>query len=372
MSTELSPRERVRLALEHKETDRVPVDFIATDEFWVLLQQHLRLPDREAVNKFLGVDLRHPEMEYIGPSYKRLSSGGYIDYWGIRWEPQPYEGGVYYEAVGTPLADIKDASELENYPWPDPEWFDVKNVAEEIAAWDKETEYAIAMMEFGDPGGPFEISGYMRGWQQLMQDMALRPDIAFELMRHINDFIYAKAERILHRLGNRVDLIWTSDDIAHQRSSLISLPMWNELIRPHHERLNRRVHELGGRIMYHVCGAVEPFIPDLIEAGVDVLDVLQWSAVGMVPEDLKRNYGDRLSFHGGLDVQAVLPRLPQEDIRKEVNHIISVMSQDGGYIMSPSHNVQVDTPPVNLVAAYEEAGSINRKGSLDGTASSPK
>ncbi len=124
--------------------------------------------------------------------------------------------------------------------------------------------------------------------------------------------------------------------------------------------------------MYHVCGAVEPFIPGFIEAGVDVLDVLQWSADDMVPEDLKRNYGDRLSFHGGIDVQAVLPRLPQEDIRKEVNHIISVMGQDGGYIMAPSHNVQVDTPPANLVAAYEEAGSINRKGSLDGTASIPK
>jgi len=346
------------MALNHEETDRVPVDFLATDEFWEILHRHLALPTREEVYEFLGVDLRHPRMQYVGPPIKKIRGNGYIDYWGIRWEPQVYEGGVYYEAVKPPLAEIKDASELKEYPWPDPNWFDVENVVEHILTLDKKTEYAIVMDEFGDPGGPFEIAGYMLGFERLLSYMALKPDIVFELMRSITDLFMAKVEKILKRLNYRIDLIWTSDDIAYQRGMLVSLPMWEQIIRPHHERLNLRVHELGCKIMYHSCGSVLPAIPGLIEAGIDVLDVLQWSATGMAPEVLKNNFGDRLSFHGGLDVQASLPRLPQEEIREEVNHIIKVMGQNGGYIMSPSHNVQVDTLPENLIAAYEEAGSI--------------
>ena len=79
------------------------------------------------------------------------------------------------------------------------------------------------------------------------------------------------------------------------------------LVAPHHARLNRRIHELGARVMYHSCGAVRPFVPGLIEIGVDVLDVLQFSAAHMDPCELKSTFGDRLCFHGGIDVQTTLP-----------------------------------------------------------------
>ena len=355
---EISPRERVRLALAHQETDRVPVDFLATPETWSKLQGYLGLPNEESIMEYFGVDVRHPRLRYVGPPLPAYPDGSYQDAWGITWSPTPHEGGVYYEPVGHPLGAVKDAGELDDYPWPDPDWWDVGSLTEAIGAWDQKAEYAIFLDDFGDPGGFYEIANYMRGMEKMFLDMALNPDIPFEIMRRVSEVYIVLAERVLTTLDERVDLVWTSDDIAHQHGMLMSLPMWRELIFPHHERFNRRVHELGGRIMYHSCGSVVEAVPGLIEMGIDVLDVLQFSADNMVPEDLKSTYGHRLCFHGGADVQQLLPRASAAEVRTVIRHIINVMGHGGGFVLSPSHAVQIDTPPANIVAIYQEAGSL--------------
>jgi uroporphyrinogen decarboxylase len=355
---EITPRERVQLALQHQETDRVPVDFLATPETWDGVKQYLGLPNEESVMRYFGVDVRHPRLRYVGPPLPTYPDGSYKDAWGTTWSPVPYEGGVYYEISHRPLEGIKDASELEDYPWPDPDWWDASHIPGEIEAWDQDAEYAIFLDDFGDPGGFFELAGYMRGAEQTLLDMALNPDIPFEIMRHVTDVLIVLAERALTTLGDRADLVWTSDDIAHQHGMIMSLPMWRDLIFPHHERFNRRVHELGGRIMYHSDGSLMNFLPGLIEMGIDVLDVLQFSADNMVPEELKSTFGDRLCFHGGACVQQLLPRRTDTGVREDIRHIIDVMGQGGGFILSPSHAIQVDTPPANIVAMYQEAGSV--------------
>ena len=112
--------------------------------------------------------------------------------------------------------------------------------------------------------------------------------------------------------------------------------------------------------MYHSCGAVRSFIPGLIEIGVDVLDVLQFSADGMDPREIKESFGTRLSFHGGMDVQNLLPFGTREEVRRTTRERIGTLARHGGYILSPTHNIQVDTPPENIIAMYEEAGSLGR------------
>jgi len=355
---EISPRERVQLALGHQETDRVPVDFLATPETWAGLKDHLGLPNQESIMRYLGVDVRHPRLRYVGPRLPTYSDCSYQDAWGIIWSPVSYGEGVYYEPTGHPLSEIRDATELDDYPWPDPGWWDVASLVETIKAWDRETEYAVFLDDFGDPGGFYEIANYMRGMEQMFLDMALNPDIPFEIMSRISDVTIVLAERALATLGDRVDLVWTSDDIAHQHGMMMSLPMWRELIFPHHQRFNQRVHDLGGRVMYHSCGSIVDAIPGLIDMGIDVLDVLQFSADRMVPGDLKSMYGDRLCFHGGADVQQLLPRASPAEVGTTIRHIIDVMGVGGGFILSPSHAIQVDTPPENIIAVYQEAGSL--------------
>ena len=139
---------------------------------------------------------------------------------------------------------------------------------------------------------------------------------------------------------------------------MMSLPMLRELVFPHHRRFNLHVHELGGRVMYHSCGSVMQAIPDLIDMGIDVLDVLQFSADDMAPESLKSAYGDRLSFHGGADVQHLLPLASEREVMDTITHVVAVLGRGGGFILSPSHAVQVDAPPANIVAVYRAAGSL--------------
>jgi uroporphyrinogen decarboxylase len=358
LADELTPRERVLLALSHEETDRVPVDFLATGEAWARLQRHLGIYDTEMVARCLGLDLRHPRQPYVGPPLRRHGDGSWTDVWGVRRKSVPHEGGAYDEIVAQPLTGVQDASELAHYPWPQPEWWDADGLAEQIEALDADTPYAIALGEFGDPGGMFEIAWYMRGMERFFMDLIEQPDIAYEIMRRVTDFFMGKLERVMAAAGDRIDLIWTSDDIAHQRGLLMSQPMWRELIAPHHERLNWRTHELGAQVMYHCCGAVRPLIPDLIRIGVDVLDVLQFSAKGMDPNEIKASFGGQLSFHGGIDVQTTLPFCTEDEIRQVTRERIEVLGRGGGYILAPTHNVQADTPPQNVTAVYAEAGSL--------------
>jgi len=357
-SDELTPRERVHLALSHQDSDRVPVDFMATSEAWARLQKHLGIADREAILSHLGIDLRHPRQPYAGPPLGCDSNGNRLDAWGVSRREVQHEGGTYEEIVRHPLAGIQDASELERYAWPRPEWWDASALADEIRRLDTLGDYAIALEEFGDPGGMFEIACFLRGMEQLLMDMVTQPAIAYEIMRRVTDFYLGMLERVMAAAGDRVDLVWTSDDIAHQHGMLISLRAWRELIAPHHERLNRRIHELGSRVMYHSCGSVRPYIPGLIKIGIDVLDVLQFSAARMDPLEIKAEFGDNLCFHGGMDIQHTLPFGSQDEVRRAARELIGVLGRGGGYILAPTHNIQVDTPPENIVAMYSEAGSL--------------
>ncbi|MCZ2075173.1 MAG: hypothetical protein HUU41_05380 [Bryobacteraceae bacterium] len=354
----LCPRERVLLALTHRETDRVPVDFLATAETWTNVKTFLGTADEERVLQLLGVDLRHPRQPYIGPPLETYSDGTWRDAWGVTRRKVANRFGVYDEIARHPLACINDASELDQYGWPQPDWWDAEGLAHEIRRLDGIAEYAIALEEFGDPGGMFEIAWYLRGMEQFLADLIENPDLAWELMRRVTDFYIAMLERVMRAAGERIDLIWTSDDIAHQHGILMSPRMWSNLVAPHHERLNRLVHELGARVMYHSCGAVRPFIPALIDIGTDVLDVLQFSAEGMDPREIKSTFGDRLCFHGGMDVQATLPRCSPGEVHRTAREHIAVLGAGGGYILSPTHNIQADTPPANILAMYDAAGSL--------------
>jgi uroporphyrinogen decarboxylase len=194
--------------------------------------------------------------------------------------------------------------------------------------------------------------------EQFMIDMLVNKDIAYEILRRVTDVYVGRLEKVMAALGDRVDLIWTSDDIGQQHGLLMSLDTWRELIFPHHERFNRRVHELGARVMYHTCGSVMKAIPGLIEMGIDVLDVIQTSADDMVPEKIKRQFGEQLAFHGAVDVQ-LLPQMDSPDaVKQHVLHLIETLGEGGGYIVSPSHNIQADVSPEKILAIYEAAGSL--------------
>ena len=127
--------------------------------------------------------------------------------------------------------------------------------------------------------------------------------------------------------------------------------MFREFIAPYLKEMCGLIHELGAKVLFHSCGSIRPLIPDLIELGVDILDPIQ-PVCDMTPETLKSEFGDKLCFHGGIDMQRLLPLGTPEEVRAEVGRYERVLGKDGGYILAPAHLFQPDVPPENVLAVY--------------------
>jgi len=148
-------------------------------------------------------------------------------------------------------------------------------------------------------------------------------------------------------------MLYFYDDVGSNLSLLISKKMWRTFIRPCHEKLIAVAKQRGKQVMYHTDGAVRPLIPDLIEMGVDVLNPIQPGTAGMDPTELKRDFGARLCFHGGVDIGGLLPKGSPAEVREAARRLARDLGQDGGYIMAGSHHIQCDTPLDNVFALYE-------------------
>ena len=347
----LTGRERVRLALAHRETDRIPIAMVcaginppAYRELEARLLRERGLTVREYLDPLIDIVQVGPR--YIGPS---LAPGE--DIWGVRRAAVSYGEGAYDEIAHYPLAQVRDAADLGAHRWPSTAWFDYSVLPERIATLQAQGERCIMVTN----GNIFESSWYMRGFERIFMDLMLNPDLAHAILERVTAFWIAHFQRILEASRGEVDLVFTADDIGGQNGLLMSLPMWETFLKPYHARLNKAIHEYGAKVIYHTDGAVMEAVPGLIEMGVDVLQALQFDAKGMDPAALKETYGERLCFEGGVSVQKTLPYGNPEDVRREVEERISIMGKRGGYILGPSHAIQAGTPPENILALFDTA-----------------
>ncbi len=319
-------------------------------------------PAREALEDYLARERSTTLDEYlrplidirdVGPAYVGPPLAGGTDMWGVHRRAWNYGAGTYDEIDFYPLAAAADPGEVASHSWPTTEWFDYPSLPRRIAAAQRDGEYCLMAAN----GNIFETSWYMRGFERIFMDLALRPEMAHTIFERVCAFYVEHFTKLLAASAGEIDLVFTADDIGGQNGLLMSLDMWSEHIKPYHERLNRAIHEFGARVIYHSDGAVMEAVPGLIEMGVDVLQALQFDAAGMDPVTLKREYGDRLCFEGGVSVQKTLPFGTAEDVRREVVERIEVLGRGGGYILGPSHAIQAGTPPENIVALFDTAAT---------------
>ncbi len=348
---ELSSRERVRLALEHKETDRVPIAMVCSGinepthtEFDGYLKREHDTNLQAYLDSILDISSVGPE--YAGP---RLPPGQ--DIWGVIRKPVSFGGGTYDWISHHPLADAESPDDIGKYPFPSAELFDYSVLPERIKVLQQEGERALMISN----ANIFETSWYMRGFEQTFVDMITNPELVHAIMRRVTDFYVEHFTRTLFSAKEMIDLAFTADDIGGQGGLLMSLDMWEQFIKPYHIEVNKVIHEFGASVIYHTDGAVMRAVPGLIDMGIDVLQALQFDAAGMDPVELKAKYGARLSFEGGVSVQRTLPFGTAEEVRQEVERLISVLGKDGGYILGPSHVIQAGTPPENILAMFETA-----------------
>ena len=186
-------------------------------------------------------------------------------------------------------------------------------------------------------------------------DMVERPDWAHYLCRRFCDFYIEDYARAQGSAGGRIDLFLLISDLGGQTAPLISLAMFREFIAPYIREMVDLIHALGARVLFHSCGAIHSFIPDLIGLGVDVLDPIQPVTPGMSPESLRGEFGEQLVFHGGIDMQRLLPSASADEVRTTARRYCETLGAGGGYILAPAHLFQPDVPVENIIAVYDQA-----------------
>lgn len=354
----MNSNQRVHAALRKEPTDRVPI------YMWfhpVTLKQIARFLEiaPEDVPEVLGDDVRQTwvgnNVAMEGICLER-DGDSFTDEWGIEW----VKDGPFNQIQRYPLADA-DETAIEAYRYPEASI--PKLIARMEAVVNNGGNYFL-----GADVSPcaFEMVNRLRGMEGALMDLAMNPDLAGRMAAAAAEFSARLAEEALKRY--RLDWLWTGDDVGSQQGMLMSPETWRDVIKPALAQVIRVGAAHGLWVAYHSCGGIRPIIPDLIEIGVQVLNPLQGNCPGMDPLELKKEFGDRLCFMGGLDTQELLPRATADEVFRATRRLIEGMTADGGgYILAASHTVPPETPMENIFALYAAAG-VTREAILDAAA----
>jgi len=402
-----SRKDRVLTAIEHKEPDRIPVDLSGHRSSgisaiaYAKLRKHLGLPEKpiriydpiqqiaivdEDVLDIFGIDTiemgRGFALEDKYWKEWRLSDGTpcYMPVWAYpergenEWIVRSHSGRViarmpdgclYFEQAYYPFAEKDDIENLEKY-FDEIMWFTLasppgpigsgpegeKILAQGAAKLRASTDRAIIAL-FG--GNLLETGQFFYRNDNFLLLLAEDPERAERFLDNLVEIHLKNLEKFLAAVGPYIDIILFGDDLGMQKGPQISPQMYRRFFKPRHARMWKRVKELANvKIMLHCCGGVRELLNDLIEAGLDAINPVQISCKGMNPEELKREFGDRLTFWGGgCDTQTVLPYAKPSEVYDHVSRLVEIWRKGGGFVFQQVHNIQAYVPPENIMTMYK-------------------
>ncbi len=376
----MNSRERVMLALNHKEPDRIPIDlggsicssihknaYIEFKKYLGMDLEEIKMADYvqqlpyldEALLERFDVDFRMVQLPAATAADVDIFEEGdyyaFIDRWGSKLH-MPKEGGLYFDWVDFPIK-VATMRALDNYAWPQPDPPEYNaQLREQARHLYQETDYAlVGSAVIG--GGIFEQPARTMGLENFFMALVSEPQFADRLMGQITDIYIESCSNYLEQLGEYLQVFTYWDDVCGQNGWLIAPDVYRKMVKPKQRRLVEAIkHKTDAKIYYHSCGAVFDLIPDLIELGFDILNPVQVSARGMDTSRLKKEYGQDIVFWGGgVDTQHVLPFGRPEEVADEVKRRIDDLAPDGGFVFAAVHNIQALVPPENIVAAFETA-----------------
>ncbi|HBO45815.1 MAG TPA: hypothetical protein DD670_18210 [Planctomycetaceae bacterium] len=346
-------------AFHHVQPDHTPCDYFATPEIHERLVRHFGLNgravvhpgilDRNAVGECLGTDIRYINAPYAGPSLPTFDDGSVMNIWGVRRRPMANEYGEYAEPVGTPYAAWESVEQAAAFAWPSPDWYDYDAVP---ALCREYPDMAVAT-------GDFHVQDFIngvafgRGVEQVLVDIALEDPVFLFLVERRHAFYMEHIDRTLEAAKGRIDLVLCGDDFGSQRGPLISPATFDNLFATKKKEFFDMVHSHGAKVTHHCCGSSRALLPRFIECGMDSLQTIQARAEGMDPYLLKKDFGDRITLHGAVDVQGWLQAANVPEIEAEVDRLMDEVGEDGGFIIAPSHFIQPDTPIENVLCFYD-------------------
>ena len=356
----MNSKERVQITLNHQEPDRVPMMMSANT--WVAkdLKKYLGVQTDRELLKALHLDIFDMRgIDYqgaVGPKSLGPDDVGLPP----DWRGNLFHAFRYYEVVtetpygkaysmGEPcLAEHETIEALETYPWPRADWFDYSNVCRDLEPW--ADEFAVA----ATGASVFQHPTFCRGIERMLLEMAADSELTNFILDKVTGFYYDYFQRIFEEAGDLIDIFRLADDIGAQENLFVSPKTLRSYFGPRIRKFADLAHQYDIKVMFYTDGNVRRVIPDLIEWGVDMLDPVQPEIPAMNAVELKQEFGDRLSFSGGISAQDILPMGSVEDVRAEVKRVIEQFGPGGGYILSPGHpSLQGDIPAENIMAMYQ-------------------
>lgn len=355
----MTGKQRILAAVNHKPSDRVPVDYWARADVTSRLMSFLGLQTQEQLYQRLGIDIRKiPVAEHhlafearttgvlkgasesCGRKYILHGDGSFEDAWGIVRRLGP--DGLYDEWVSGPFVDTTD---LDAFAWPQGEIYDsVECLKARVNAG--QGEYAL----FGRLNLPFKIAWHMRGLENFLCDMLMDSGFAKSLLRRIARY---ETEKGLRLVAAGVDIIGIYGDVGMQDRMLVVPDAWRETEKPILADMIKafKARNPGILMFFHSDGDIREVLPDLIEIGFNIINPIQPEC--MDPAAVKRDFGDRITLHGTISIQKTLPQGTVADVRREVRERIRTCGQNGGLIICPANLIQNDTPLENIIALYD-------------------
>jgi len=308
----MTRRELVKSAIEHRETERVPYIIDFTSEAWNKIKDSVDYPNP---NQFIDNDV-----DSFSPPW-----------W--TW----YNLGPDWKGMDVPTSR---ATVIGRGSYPD----FIDGIKKRRENSDK---YFLVRIY----GSHFEKAYFSRGIENLLADIAGNYEFAKKLHTLIIEKNLVMLENILSI--EEIDGVLLGSDWGSQRGLLMSPDVWEDMIRPGEQKEYELIHSYGKDVWVHSCGCIDAIIPSLIDMGLDVINPVQPEAMDI--EQLKRDYGDKLTFWGGISTQRTLPYGTPDEVREETRAVKEMMSKRGGFIFSPAQSIQDDVPLENILALLEVA-----------------
>ncbi len=375
----MNSRERVLAALNHQQPDRPPRDLGSTtatgihptaytalkqslglgDEFQYLSARALLAYVEDAVIDRFDIDLLPLIMKSSGVAPELDENMAYVDNWGV--ERRAPQSGGHYLVSGPPLANLNSIADLNAHSWPEPRT-DYSELTEQARHLRETTDKALVLnLEVGF----LHQSQFMRGFDQWLMDLAADPAFAEAYMDRILEIWLAEAVGMVEATRGLADIVIYADDIAFQNGPMVSANMYRKFFKPRQKQVFDMMAASGMKVLYHTCGSILTLLDDLVDMGVEAINPVQVSAKGMDDTvELKKRWGQNLTFWGGIDTHKVMPRGTRDEVRSEVWRRLDDLNQDGGYVLATVHDIQAEVPADNIIAMFDAADewSADREG----------
>jgi len=350
----MTSKQRVQKTFEFEKTDRVAVNYECNAGINGRLMAHYGAKSHDELLDALGVDFRTVWYPYKGPVLHQPREGKNVDpVWGITTRWIEHSSGGYWDYCDFPLTEA-DEEAVANYPMPNPDDFD----------YDYSLEMSKQYKDYGlfcggaGLGCVINTNGFFRGMEQTLVDLLIDEPAGMLLTKRRMDIELAVMERMIDKCHENLDIMYMGEDLGTQIAPIISPDVYRRNIKPYHKRLIDLAASYNLKVMIHTCGSSSWAYPDFIEMGVRGVETLQPEAHNMTPEYLKKTYGDKLVFHGCISTAGPLAYGTADEVEQNVKETLDIMMEakagtGGGYCLSPTHQIQDNTPAENVVRMYE-------------------